>query len=114
MDIRHVDEKRGHGKEEKTRPFPTGLLVMCHGLFVMFGEKVDRRMTTFLWCFHFLEFRLGVRFVFLCVSSLCKEKSPRLLRTEVSDNVPEYSGLFCCLNKLLFVFPNLCRDLLVS
>lgn len=45
------------------------------------------------------------------VFSLCKEKSPRLLRNEVSDNVPEYSGPFfvvlintVCFSKLLQSF----------
>ncbi len=65
-------------------------------------------MTTLLWCFHLFWIPTRSSVCFLFVSSLCKEKSPRLLRNEVSDTVPEYSGpfFFCCLNKLIFVFPN--------
>lgn len=37
MDIKHAEEKWGPGKEERTHPFPTGLWVMCHCLFVMVG-----------------------------------------------------------------------------
>lgn len=81
--------------------------MMCNcWLFVMLlGSRVGgleglegggRHMTTLLWCSSpFWEFltRSSVRFLKL-VFSLCKEKSPRLLRNEVSDNVPEYSGPF--------------------
>lgn len=111
------------GTKEKTRPVPTGLWLMCNCLFVMLGVGSGREgvgtshdntsvvlspcwnsLQEFCLCFLFSPF-------LLCV----KEKSPRLLRTEVSDNVPEYSGpLFCCccLNKHIFVFPNLCGALL--
>lgn len=44
--------------------------------------------------------------VFVCFLICVKGKLPRLLRNEVPDNVPEYSGPFCCLNKLSFVFPD--------
>lgn len=36
MDIKHAEETRGVW-EERTHPFPTGLWVMCHCLFVMVG-----------------------------------------------------------------------------
>lgn len=107
--------ERRPGKAEETRPFPTGLWLMCHCLLLMFGEKVGRRMTSYLWCFHLFGIPIRSSVCHLIVSSLCKEKSTRLLRTEVSDNVPEFSGPFfvVVLIKLLFVFPIVCGHLLV-
>lgn len=108
----------GHGKAEKARPFPTGLWMMCNTLFVMlWGGKVGRHMTTLLWCFHLFEFQRGVQSVFVLfvifyVSCLCKEKSPRLLRNEVSDMFLSFQGLFCCLNKLILFFQKLLSTLI--
>lgn len=71
-------------------------------------------MTTLLWCFHLFgnsdqEFSLFSICFFFCV----KEKSPRLLRNEVPDNVPEFSGPFfvVLINSFLF-FQTLCGVLL--
>lgn len=59
------------------------------------------------------EFRPGVQFIFYLFLLCVKEKSPRLLRNEVSDNVPEFSGPFfvVLINSFLF-FQTLCGVLL--
>lgn len=94
-------------EEEKTRPFPTGLSAdVSLFVFNVRGEKGRPSHDTF-FCGAFTLFGIPIRssVCHLIVSSLCKEKSTRLLRTEVSDNVPEYSGPFfvvVLINSFLF------------
>ncbi len=71
MDIEHVDEEWGHGKEDKNTPFSHKALGDVSPFVCDVWGKGQPSHDNFLWCFHLLEFLLGVLIVFylflLCV-----------------------------------------------
>ena len=116
MDVQHVEASRGGLWERRVKPPGShSALLMC-GCFVckVWGGKGRPShdntsvVLSLVW-----EFQPGVQFIFYLFLLCVKEKSPRLLRNEVSDNVPEFSGPFfvVLINSFLF-FQTLCGVLL--